>query len=91
MKIPFSFANRAELCNNYQHGLEVCLLPDEKHKSAMQNCFFLNDTPCTYYITPCENTGSIEKCFLFNLVIATIPGNCIKITAKRVNNIHPAK
>ena len=91
MKIPFSFAKRAELSNNNHHGLEVCLLPDEKNKSVMQHYFFLNDTPCTYYITPGKNTRTIEKYFLFNLVIATIPGDCIKITAKRLNNIHPAK
>ena len=94
MKIPFSFTNREELrtiCNNTLHGLEVCIRPGEKHKSVMQSCFFLNDTPCKYYASPDEHIVYNEKCFLFDLVIGTIPLNCIKITAKRFNNIHPAK
>jgi len=93
MKISFSFAKREELftnCNNIPHVLEVCLLPGQKHKSVMQNCFFLNDSPCRYYVRPDENIVSNEKCFLFDLVIGTIPKH-IKITAKRFNNIHPAK
>lgn len=93
MKISFSFANSEELetiCNNTLHGLEVCLLPFEVHKSVMQNCFYLNDSPCKYYVSP-DDIVYNEKIFLFDLVIGTIPLNCIKITAKRFNNIHPAK
>ena len=94
MKIPFSFANPEELkknCHNTRHGLEVCLLQFEEHKSVMQNCFYLIDTPCKYYVSPDDQIVYNEKCFLFDLVIGTIPLNCIKITAKRFNNIHPAK
>ena len=94
MKNPFSFGYREEIkttCNNTLHGLVVCLLPGEKYNAVMLKYFSLNDSPCRFYMSTDKNIWSHENNFLFDLVPGTIPDNCIMITAKRFNNIYPAK
>ena len=94
MKNPFSFGYREEIktnCNNTSQGLAACLLPGEKYNAVMLEYFSLNDTPCRFYMCTDKNKWSHQKGFLFDLVLGTIPDNCIKITAKRFNNIYPAK
>jgi hypothetical protein len=94
MKNLFSFGYREEIkttCNNSLHGLVVCLLPGEKYNSVMLKYFSLNDTPCRFYMSTDKIIWSHENGFLFNLLLGMFPDNCIKIAAKRFNNIYPTK
>ena len=94
MKIPFSFGYPGELktdSNITLHKLVVCMLPGEKQVAVMQKCFTLNDVPCGFYETTDENMRAIEINSLFEPVIRTTRDSCIKITAKRFNNIYTAK